>query len=498
MNMKKIYAIIAALVFAGITMQADNVSYLSSLKISDKSMEKKDREVILKMIINLDELKMSKQHTMSLTPVLVSKDGSREMEFPPVVIDGKIRDKVYQRALILKSVELPPYHNEDAQIIINSHKKEDVNYAYEASKPYERWMLDGRVELREKVHGCVNCVQGESADQLLPLILQTFHPSYTIVRIEPEPEPVKVREESRTARISFKSNRYEILRDYKDNRSELDAVTNSILMVKNNPDVTITGIYIDGYASPEGKIANNETLSKNRAFALSQFIHKNVKVDDKLIRVSWHGEDWDGFKRMMLEENRLPGLMKRDEVVKVLRESTGDSDQVQAEIEAIDPRSEIYLNILNLLYPELRRNEYRIVYDVRNFKLEEACAMILTRPDLLSLKEMYMVAESYEKGSEEYEKAMKIAAESYPDSPAVLNDMAHNLMEAKDYEGVVKLLENSPLTKSEPVLQNTLGVAYANSYDPYKAEEAFAKAAESGLEEAKYNLDQVRKLIDQL
>ncbi len=497
--MKKTFAILLALVLGAMTLQANNVSYLSSLKISDKALEKNGREITLKMNIGMEELKMSKQHTMSLTPVLVSKDGSRELEFPPVVIDGKIRDKVYQRAQILESVELPPYHTEDVMIIINSHKQEETSYAYQATAPYERWMLDGKVELREEVYGCVNCAQGESADQLLPLVLQTFYPAYTAAgRIEPEPEPVKVREENRTARINFKQGRYEILRDFKNNRAELDTVTNSILLVKNNPDVTITGIYIDGYASPEGTIASNETLSKNRAYALSQFIQKNVKVDDSLLHVAWHGEDWDGFKKMMLEDNRLPGLLKRDEVVKVLKESTGDSDQLQKEIEAIDPRSEIYVEILNALYPELRRNEYKVVYDVRNFNLEEARTMILTRPDLLSLKEMYMVAGSYEKGSEEYERTMKIAAERYPDSPAVVSDMAHDLMDAKDYEGVIKLLEGSHLTDASPVLQNMLGVAYANSYDPYKAEKAFSKAAESGYEEAAKNLEQVRKVIDQL
>ncbi len=496
--MKKIYVVLAALVLGAMTMQADNVSYLNSLKISDKALEKNGREITLKMNIGMEELKMSKQHTMSLTPVLVSKDGSKELEFPPVVIDGKIRDKVYHRAQILKSVELPPYHTEDAQIIINSHKPELETYSYEATKPYERWMLDGKIELREEVYGCVNCAKGETAEQLLPLILQTFYPKYITGRIEPEPEPVKVREESRTARINFRLDRYEILKDFKNNRAELDAVTNSILLVKNNPDVKITGIYIDGYASPEGTIAHNEILSKNRAFSLSQYIQKNVKVDESLLHVSWNGEDWDGFKKMMIEDNRLPGLLKRDEVVRVLKESTGNSDKIQAEIEAIDPRSEIYLTILKDLYPELRRNDYKIVYDVRNFDLEEAKQMILTRPDLLSLKEMYMVAGAYEKGSMEYERAMKIAAERYPDSPAVLNDMAHDLMDKKDYEGVVNLLEGLQLTKTSPVLQNTLGVAYANTYNPYKAEEAFAAAAAAGLQEAIENLDQIRKVIDQL
>ena len=56
------------------------------------------RTVELKMSVDLSNAKIRTQHTVALTPVLVSADGNREIAFPPIVIDGKTRHKVYLRA----------------------------------------------------------------------------------------------------------------------------------------------------------------------------------------------------------------------------------------------------------------------------------------------------------------------------------------------------------------------------------------------------------------
>ena len=45
--------------------------------------------VELKMSVDLSNARIRTQHTVALTPVLVSADGNREIAFPPIVIDGK-------------------------------------------------------------------------------------------------------------------------------------------------------------------------------------------------------------------------------------------------------------------------------------------------------------------------------------------------------------------------------------------------------------------------
>ena len=62
---------------------------------------------------------------------------------------------------------------------------------------------------------------------------------------------MKVRNEVRVARLQFRQDSYNIDPKFKNNESELATVSSSVEVVKTNPDLTITGIYITGYASPE-------------------------------------------------------------------------------------------------------------------------------------------------------------------------------------------------------------------------------------------------------
>ena len=84
------------------------VSYLPVIGMKDQEVRKNGRSVELTMVVDLSGARIRTQHTVSLTPVLVSRDGRREAAFPPVVVDGGTRSKVYLRAQRLKSVELPP------------------------------------------------------------------------------------------------------------------------------------------------------------------------------------------------------------------------------------------------------------------------------------------------------------------------------------------------------------------------------------------------------
>ncbi|MGN1109661.1 MAG: tetratricopeptide repeat protein, partial [Oscillospiraceae bacterium] len=158
----------------------------------------------------------------------------------------------------------------------------------------------------------------------------------------------------------------------------------------------------------------------------------------------------------------------------------------------------IYHRLLTELYPVLRRNEYRIEYNVRNFDLEEAKRQIETRPDLLSLSEMYKVAGAYGKGTPEYDKVMAVAVRYFPTSPAALNENALSAIAREEYDVAIELLEKSETAAQTAELLNTLGVAYAKAGQYDKAEDTFRRAAEAGSETARHNLEEVRQVMDQL
>ena len=233
--MRRIYILLLLiLACCPMMLHAENeTSYLPLIGIRQGGVVKQGRTVELTMSVDLSKAKIRTQHTVALTPVLMSADSSREVTFPPIVIDGKTRHKVYLRAQRLESVELPPFHNDSAQVIIR-HSSKGQHYDYAATVPYERWMLDGRIKIREEVHGCVNCDKGKAEQSLWAGILPAYVPDYKLDSIAPEPEPVKVRAETRTARLQFRQDSYNILPGFKNNRAELDTVSNSIELVKKN------------------------------------------------------------------------------------------------------------------------------------------------------------------------------------------------------------------------------------------------------------------------
>ena len=124
--------------------------------------------------------------------------------------------------------------------------------------------------------------------------------------------------------------------------------------------------------------------------------------------------------------------------------------------------------------------------------------MLDERPDLLSLQEIYMVAESYGKGTSGYEKAMAAAAEFYPDSPAVLGDRALAAIDGGDFAEAARLLSASDVTYGNAELLNMLGVARAQSGRYDEAADCLGKAAGMGSESAVHNLSELNKVTDQL
>ena len=121
----------------------------------------------------------------------------------------------------------------------------------------------------------------------------------------------------------------------------------------------------------------------------------------------------------------------------------------------------------------------------------------MTKQDVLK---QYFGYDTFRGGQEEIIDALLAGRDvlAVTDAPAVLNDLALEAMAKKEYDKAVQLLEYSKVTFSDSTLLNTLGVAYAGAGEPYKAEDAFRRAAEAGVEEARHNLTQVQGVIEQL
>lgn len=484
-RMKKYIISLAFVLAAGIPVLGQT-SYLSEIKIVDREVVKTDnRQANVKMTLNLDNLDLKNQHSLRVVPVIFSADGSQEQELPPFVINGKVRDKVQQRTEAFEHTDLNP----GAVVKVRRKNGSAQTLNYDASVPFRQWMIGGNLQLRAYVTGCALCDDGDETATTGD-VFPPMNPAYYSPFIQPKEETVKRRSETRSARLQFRQDSHRIDPKFKSNAAELDTVRNSISLVKDNHDLTITGIYVTGYASPEGTFDYNMKLSERRAKAFTEYMKDDLKgIDPQLYHVDWKGEDWAGLREEVVKH---PGLLKMEEVLNIIDNCGDDKDACEEQLKALVP-PEIYQRLLNEMYPAVRRNEYRVEYNVRHFDLAEGKEMIKTRPDLMSVSEIQQVADSYGKGSPEYVDCLVRGAKAYPNDVTAVNNAALALMEADRTDEAIRLLDNSP---AEGELLNMKGVVYAKTGNLEKAAQAFSEAQAKGYSQAGENLSLLKQYME--
>ena len=78
--------------------------------------------------------------------------------------------------------------------------------------------------------------------------------------------------------------------------------------------------------------------------------------------------------------------------------------------------------LLKEVYPQLRLVEYTVSYTVVPFSVEQGREIIHTCPDKMNHYEMFQVADSYGKGSDEYNKIIRMIADRFPDDRIANNN----------------------------------------------------------------------------
>ncbi|MFA6702717.1 MAG: hypothetical protein WCS06_08665, partial [Dysgonamonadaceae bacterium] len=129
----------------------------------------------------------------------------------------------------------------------------------------------------------------------------------------------------------------------------------------------------------------------------------------------------------------------------------------------------------------------------RPFNVDEAAEIIKTRPKLLSLNEMFLVANTFPENSKEYNEVFEIAARTFPESATANINVAVKELRANNIDAALQRLEK---LKDTPEAWNLLGVAYALKGMNEQASEYFQKASGQGNVEAAHNAQQLKQFIE--
>ncbi len=454
------------------------------LSIENSRVERQGELLSVAMDIVIDDLNVQSNDMIMLVPVLMSNNGEAELELSPVAVLGKKRAKVVQRAIRFNN---NPGFDVDPYDIVRRKNNTSQRITYFVNTPMREWMRDASLVLRESVTGCANCDKGEVLYTLVARVIsEAYVPSYKLTYIVPEVE-VKTLSDRHTARFNFVVGRYELLRDFSSNATEFREVDRVVSEIMNNPDFEITEFAITGYASPESSVPYNRTLSQNRANSFADYLVTKFNIDRSRFTVTGHGEDWEGLRQAVSTSS----VNDRQAILDII-DNISNPDARDAELMKLSG-GETYRNLLNNFYPPLRRTEYVIAYHVRSFDVDEARETIKTNPRLLNLNEMYLVAQSYPVGSNEFKEVFDVATRHYPDSDIAILNSASADIEVGNMDGAIERMSK---IADNPKVWNNMGVAYARKGDISRAKEYFEKAVSNGDSDAKTNLDEINKLTD--
>ena len=475
--MKKVIYLLLLVILPGLSAQAQTV-YKDQVRVENQSITRSDdnRLTIAMDIIMQANMKISSNRSATLTPILEANGHTKALS--PVVIYGR------RRALVNERGNTVP---KDAFVILRRKRKTEQRVSYLVQLPYEAWMQKANLVMDADLCGCRNIVEANTLDPIATLNIERIKLQPAIAYITPKAEEVKHRAVEGSAFLDFPVNKTIIYPEYRRNQAELAKIRATIDTIRNDKNISITGIRLEGYASPEGSVPSNCRLSEGRAATLKNYLTPRLH-NNQLPMFSESGcEDWKGTIEL-LERSDIDG---RDLLLDAIRKCD-HSDAAEIGLRTLAGGIP-YTAMLHEIYPKVRRVVCSVDYTVREFTIEEGRRIINEHPELLSMYEMHQIAFSYPGNSPEFLDAFRTAERIYPQNEIALLNGAIVALADGDTEKAAANLQK--VTMHNPVCLNAQGILLARQGKKEEAKECFRQAMEEGLDVAKHNLSELEKTM---
>ena len=456
-------------------LQAEELpDYVSSVR--NESIRLDSGMVSVSFTLDLGNHIVDKQHKRIVTPVIISHDGNHEVALPPIIANGRMR------AIKDRTKGLDRAEAEDAYRVLTGNREENRLVDYHATVAYQPWMDNARLSLLEEVTGC-NCGGLLASEQVLEE-KALYAPSLQPSAETHVPRTFTPRSEERDAFLFYPVNQTRLYPERYGNAGELAKIDSALQFVQDNPAYQIQHIYINGYASPEGRLNHNRHLAEGRAEALKQYVLSNYQLPDTLLEVTRGDENWEDLAKAV-EQMEIPN---RDALLAIIR-SDEEPDRREARLKQEAP--DTYLLLLRSVYPTLRKNTFRISYISRERTPEETRRLAEEQPQELNAYEFYTVANTYCRDDKQaYGDLVLRAADTYPQNAEANNNAARTCLLRGDLERAGHYLDR---TNNEPFTWNNRAVLLWRKGQQQEALLWLRKAIDAGDTQAKENLREIEK-----
>ena len=174
-----------------------------------------------------------------------------------------------------------------AFLVVQAGKSESV-INYKTVIPFEPWMKDARFVLIPNMCGCGKEEQGAllvMADKVL---------TRPDKRYEVQPTQLLYLSGSGNGKTSCRGGdclsglqvgKYAILPDFRNNALELAKIDNTVSTVVNDKNITLEGIILKGFASPEGSYKSNTVLDRQSCESACRIYTEETRLQTGAVHV---------------------------------------------------------------------------------------------------------------------------------------------------------------------------------------------------------------------
>ena len=410
-----------------------------------------------------------------------------------VTITGKFPEKYFAKSVSAEATPAIVWNGGEAAFKVKEFKGEKAtgngevipfktgkSFSYTATVPYAAGMESSKLELRIKGAKGSKTASFPAVEIAKGVITTPYLMKSDDKVITSKDALVRSTDKTIEAVINFDLNSF-ALKPSEMKDADIAQLQTMLTAISTNPKMVVTQIELQGFASPEGEIFNNDSLAKDRAEAGKKAMNtilKNAKLDvlyKGLIKGNAMGEDWIGFKASMEKS----AIADRDIIVRILQRTT-DLAERETEIKNI---TKTYTEIKDLILPGLRRCVIVVHYTENGYTDAELTALSKSNPSALNYEELLKAASLSDDANLQASIYKEAETKSNGDYRASNNlgvvyyGMNKSSEAAKQFEKAYGMKKNAETS-------NNHGVAIRLSGDRKGALKLFN---ESGSAESKYN-----------
>ena len=347
--------------------------------------------------------------------------------------------------------------------------------------PYEDWMDNGAAfyVTTQKATYKPKCIHNYPGEEYICDIPYLSEPLVVDPVLAPIPVDAKV-EGSRVLRtkLFYPVNVTKKVDNYLENAEALE-----LLNTLDKGNFKVTGVDIEGWASPEATVSYNQNLSNNRTKTVKGIISDKYNFPQEVYTVKGNGEYWDTVIDY-IDNTDEPVVAENRAALQDAIASNGDLDKREAAIKKV-AGGKPYKVIFDNVYPRCRFAEAVVTFENRGYNKDDVEALYKHDPANVSAEE-YVLWIQDGAPADVVDKAIDL----YPDDARVAAVAAGKEYEAGNLDKAIELYKKAGDTEE---VYNNLACCYLMKGDAENAKACLEKA--ENLKIAETNANELRKVV---